>query len=67
MGSDRTAILPTAIALVLSIIALAIASFLVPIAPPEEGVWWWGVAAAGTITGALALPYFRRRARRIQE
>lgn len=67
MDSDRTAILPTAIALVLSIIALAIASFLVPIAPPEEGVWWWGVAAAGTITGALALPYFRRRARRIQE
>jgi hypothetical protein len=46
---------------------LVAASLLLPIAPPTEGVWWWGVAAAGTITGALALPYFRRRARRIQE
>ena len=67
MGSDRTAILPTAIALVVWIAALVVASFLVPIAPPENGVWWWGGAAAGTITGVLALPYFRRRSRRIQE
>jgi hypothetical protein len=67
MNSDQTAVLPTAVASILWLIALVAASLLLPIAPPAEGVWWWGVAAAGTITGTLALPYFRRRARRIQE
>jgi len=67
MNSDRTAILPTAVATILWGAALLVASVFLPITPPAEGVWWWGVAAAGTITGALALPYFRRRARRIQE
>ena len=67
MTSDRTAILPTAVGLGLSIVALVVASVTLPIPPPEDGVWWWGVAAAGTITGALALPFFRRRARRLQE
>lgn len=67
MTSDRTAILPTAVGLGLCIVALVVASVTLPILPPEDGVWWWGVAAAGTITGALALPFFRRRARRLQE
>jgi hypothetical protein len=67
MNSDRTAILPTAVATILWAGGLIVASVLLPITPPAEGVWWWGVAAAGTITGALALPYFRRRAQRIQE
>lgn len=67
MKSDSTAIAPTAVAVGVWLVALVVASVMLPIVPPREGVWWWGVTAAGTITGVLALPYFRRRARRIQE
>lgn len=67
MKSDDTAITPTAVGLALWVIALIVASVLLPIAPPAQGVWWWGVTAAGTITGVLALLYFRSRARSRQE
>ena len=65
-SSDQTAVLPTAIGTVISVLALIIASFLVPIAPPEQGVWWWGVFAAASITGVLALMFFIKRSKRFR-
>ena len=67
MKSDSTAIAPTAVGLGIWLVAFVVATIALPIEPPRAGVWWWGVTAAGTITGVLALLYFRRRARRIQE
>lgn len=60
-----TVIAPTAVFTVLFAAALIVLTVTGPIAIPSDGVWWWGVAAAGTLTGILALPFFMRRARRI--
>lgn len=65
-SSDQTAVLPTAIGTAISVVALIIASFLLPITPPESGVWWWGVFAAATITGVLALMFFIKRSKRFR-
>lgn len=59
-----TVIAPTVVFTVLFAAALIVLTITGPIAIPSEGVWWWGVAAAGTLTGALALPFFWRRAKR---
>lgn len=65
-SSDQTAVLPTAIGTVISLVALIIASFTLPITPPDDGVWWWGVCAAASITGVLALIFFIRRGKRFR-
>lgn len=64
-GADATAILPTAIGAAVSIAALIIGSFLLPVSPPDQGVWWWGVLAAASITGVLALMFFIKRSKRL--
>lgn len=34
-------------------------------AQPETGVWWWAVAAIGTLSGAIGLVFLAWRRKRI--
>jgi hypothetical protein len=63
-SSDTTALPAVLIGTVLWLIALVIVGIREPLAPPENGVWWWGVTLVGTASGVIGLPFLvRRRAR----
>ena len=35
-------------------------------APPDTGVWWWAVAAIGTLSGAIGLVFLTWRRKRVE-
>lgn len=64
-GGDTTA-LPAVIAgtavWLVACVALGIRD---GIAPPDSGVWWWGVSVVGAGSGVIGLPFLLRRKRRL--
>jgi len=63
-SSDTTALPAVAIGTLLWLTALVVIGIREPLAPPENGVWWWGVTLVGTASGLIGLPFLvRRRAR----
>jgi len=63
-SSDTTALPAVAIGTLLWLTALVVVGIREPLAPPDDGVWWWGVTLVGTASGLIGLPFLvRRRAR----
>ena len=63
--ADRTALPAVLVGTGLWLTALLTISVLRGPEIPEVGVWWWGVTAMGTTSGALGLMFLLRRRRRI--
>lgn len=63
-SSDTTALPAVLIGTLVWLTALVVVGIREPLAPPEDGVWWWGVTLVGTASGLIGLPFLvRRRAR----
>ena len=65
LSPDETAIPAVATGTILWVVAWVILS-ITPESTKAHRAWWWAVAAAGTLTGALGLVYFRWRRSRLQ-
>jgi len=64
LSSDTTALPAVITGTAIWLIALVVVGVVEPIAPPEEGVWWWGACLVGAASGVIGLPFLlRRRAR----
>ena len=62
--SDRTAIPPVMVGTIVWLIALIAVTLRDGAGIPAQGVWWWGVCAAGTISGLMGIAFlFWRRSR----
>lgn len=55
--SDRTAIPPVVVGTMVWLIALIAVTLRDGVGNPAQGVWWWGVCAAGTISGLIGIPF----------
>lgn len=66
LSPDETAIPAVATGTILWVVAWAILSITSGVDQGTSSVWWWAVAAAGTLTGALGLVFFRWRRSRLQ-
>jgi len=63
-SGDRTALPAVLIGTGAWLVALVVLSFQGPLAPPSDGIWWWGAAAIGVLSGVIGIPLLiRRRAR----
>lgn len=63
--ADHTAIPAVAIGTMLWVVAFAAIWATQGAAQPDTGVWWWAVAAVGTISGAIGLVFLAWRRKRI--
>ena len=66
LSPDETAIPAVATGTILWVIAWVILSITSGVDQGASSVWWWAVAAVGTLTGALGLVFFRWRRSRLQ-
>ena len=66
LSPDETAIPAVATGTILWVVAWVILSITSGVDQGTSGVWWWAVAAVGTLTGALGLAFFRWRRSRLQ-
>lgn len=64
-SSDTTAIPAVLVGTAVWLVACVVVGLRVGIAPPEDGVWWWGATAVGALSGLIGLPFLFRRRRRL--
>ena len=63
-SADQTALPAVILGTAVWVVALVLLSVRGSVTPPQEGVWWWGAALIGALSGAIGLPFLvRRRAR----
>ncbi len=63
--ADQTAIPAVAVGTFLWVVAFAGVWATQGAAQPEAGVWWWAVAAIGTLSGVIGLGFLSWRRKRI--
>ena len=66
LSPDDTAIPAVATGTIFFVVAWVILSITPGVNQGTSSVWWWAVAAVGTLSGALGLVYFRWRRSRLQ-
>jgi hypothetical protein len=66
LSPDQTAIPAVATGTILWVVAWVILSITSGVDQGASSVWWWAVAAVGTLTGVIGLVYFRWRRSRLQ-
>ena len=66
LSPDETAIPAVATGTILWVVAWVILSITSGVDQGASSVWWWAVAAVGTLTGAIGLVFFRWRRSRLQ-
>jgi|DEB0MinimDraft_6_1074348.scaffolds.fasta_scaffold01861_9 hypothetical protein len=66
LSPDETAIPAVATGTSLWVVAWVILSITSGVDQGASSVWWWAVAAVGTLTGAIGLVFFRWRRSRLQ-
>ena len=66
LSPDETAIPAVATGTILWVAAWVILSITSGVDQGASSVWWWAVAAVGTLTGAIGLVFFRWRRSRLQ-
>ena len=66
LSPDETAIPAVATGTILWAVAWVILSITSGVDQGTSSVWWWAVAAVGTLTGAIGLVYFRWRRSRLR-
>lgn len=63
-SADHTALPAVIVGTAVWVITLVLLTVRGPVVPPQDGVWWWGAALMGVLSGAIGLPFLvRRRAR----
>ncbi|MCH9707833.1 MAG: DUF2530 domain-containing protein [Actinomycetia bacterium] len=66
LSPDETAIPAVATGTILWVVAWVIVSIRSGVDQGTSSVWWWAVAAAGTLSGAFGLVYLRWRRSRLR-
>jgi len=66
LSPDETAVPAVATGTILWAVAWVILSITSGVDQGTSSVWWWAVAAVGTLTGAIGLVYFRWRRSRLR-
>ena len=66
LSPDETAIPAVATGTILWVVAWVIVSIRSGVDQGTSSVWWWAVAAAGTLSGAIGLVYLRWRRSRLR-
>ena len=64
MSADETAIPAVTVGTALWAVTLVVMTVTYGVDQPDSGVWWFGVAAIGTLSGVIGLAFlFNRRSR----
>lgn len=66
VGGDVSALPVVTIGTAVWLVACVVVGIRYGVAPPDDGVWWWGVTVVGTLSGLIGLPFLIRRRRRLE-